>query len=86
MATGREREAWDHTAAIMATIINSNPFSDAPAVDPLALNPYRQDEGRQVRPTRTIDSVDLAQMWCGQTAVDYFAELDRREAEEHGSQ
>lgn len=43
----REKIAWDHTAAILATIINSNrdPKRSTP-VDPNRINPYRKDERR----------------------------------------
>lgn len=78
MEQGRGRFAWDQTALIVATIINAIPFRDAPPVDALSFNPYRQDEPPP--PIRTITGEELAQMWCGQAAIDYFNELDRIEA------
>lgn len=44
MALERLRVAWDHTAAVQATIINCHKGSDDRAVSPYELHPYREDE------------------------------------------
>lgn len=42
MARAAERVRWDHTAAIVATIHNSQIVEGDP-VDPKSINPYRRD-------------------------------------------
>lgn len=40
MAEGRGRECWNHTASIMAVLINVNRGKNDRAVKPSDLNPY----------------------------------------------
>lgn len=43
MYQARQTIAWDHTAAICATVINSAPFRKGKAADPVELNPMRAE-------------------------------------------
>jgi hypothetical protein len=57
MAEGRLRERWNHTASILAVILNVNRGKNDRAVKPSELNPYEQK--RQEKPAIKIKMSDL---------------------------
>jgi len=63
MVEGRQREAWNHTSHILATLLNVNRGSrHAKTFSPAELNPYLQSEARANRP-RIKDVGLLARMF-----------------------
>lgn len=46
MAEGRRKEQWSHTSALIAALINSNPFRTGPPVSPDKFNPYAEPDRR----------------------------------------
>lgn len=42
MENARATEEWDHTSAILATIVNCRPFRKGRLVDPQKLHPIRR--------------------------------------------
>lgn len=63
MAEGRQREAWNHTSHILATLLNVNRGSrHAKTFSPAELNPYLQSSAKSNRP-KIRDVALLAQMF-----------------------
>jgi hypothetical protein len=62
MAEGHQRDAWDRTSAIMATVLNSQRGKGQRAIQPRELNPFLHAAAKD----RTSDVKYLAAL-CGVT-------------------
>jgi len=62
MALGRRRDAWDHTAKIVAKVHNVNCTKKSDQVDPAELNPYRNTKAEAEELTPEVKA-ELRQMF-----------------------
>lgn len=47
MAEGRQREAWDHTSFLIATLINVNSLRKGKPVQPSTFHPFTRKRARR---------------------------------------
>jgi hypothetical protein len=59
MAEARGREAWNHTSALLATIININRPKGKSAVKAETLNPYRSKKGNGVEVISREEAIEV---------------------------
>jgi hypothetical protein len=62
MAGGRADEAWNHTSAVMAAVVNGNPFRCGKAAQPSDFHPNGKNARRAVRDT--VTAAELGAMFA----------------------
>lgn len=63
MVEAKGRDAWNHTALLVAAVFNSNPFRTGPAVKPSTFHPYTSKPGSKAKAEKPTPAPVQALRW-----------------------